>query len=485
MPRVNPSSSWLFLRRNWHIGFIALSVLVFIASLGALFYVRGQSIMEQRLREKLRVTAAIGALQFQAEELNLIHSREALASPLYREIVGRLEAIRQAAPGVDFAYIMRRTNNPDVLEFVADADSLASLEQLDINGNGLVDADEEASYPGDPYQIVDTPALKDAAFREPTVDEEITMDQWGAFISGYAPIRDHNGTVVAVLGLDMHAEEFFKLSQSIFSPVAFLLVLAAAAMISLYIFWAVVSRRIQSMHQMEDERSSLLQLALHRLGTPLTIFKWSVEILEDCNTGVSCPRNSVDDHLAQMTEGIVRMEQIIHALLKADRIEMSPLRVTPEILQIRSVLDEAVESVRPRLEHKHQNITVDPDGLIEVYADRAVLSGVVHELLENASLYSPDGSDIILRARKQRGWTKIEVIDQGCGIPLADIGRIFGRFVRGRNVPLVHPDGNGLGLYVARHLVEGAGGKIWLESAGEGKGTRACVLLPLSGERRS
>lgn len=80
-----------------------------------------------------------------------------------------------------------------------------------MNNNGLVEEDEEGSYPGDPYDISDIPAMQGPVFDGPTVDDDFTFDQWGMLITGYAPIRDASGKIIAVLGMDMVGNDYLGL----------------------------------------------------------------------------------------------------------------------------------------------------------------------------------------------------------------------------------------------------------------------------------
>ena len=139
---------------------------------------------------------------------------------------------------------------------------------------------------------------------------------------------------------------------------------------------------------------------------------------------------------------------------------------------------EGALKAQATVERRKQTLElVVPKSKVVVMVEKKLLSGVIMELIENASAYSPANSTITVRVAGKEGYVDIEVRDQGYGIPAKDLPKIFGKFVRGSNANTYRPDGNGLGLYIAKGIVTGAGGKIWVKSQ-EGKGTSVYVRLP-------
>src|SRR3990167_2440161 len=128
----------------------------------------------------------------------------------------------------------------------------------------------------------------------------------------------------------LYLQEFISLSQRIFSPFALLLVVLAGLGVTGLIRWNGVKRRMIADAFLTAERSGLLQLTLHRLGTPLTIFKWSLESLGDCAVGKDCPIEEVHDHIRQMQQGIGSMEGIIKQLLEVEKVEDGMVTNNPQ-----------------------------------------------------------------------------------------------------------------------------------------------------------
>ncbi len=183
-------------------------------------YKNNRELNFERLRDKTMAIATTGALQFEPREIVVIQGREDIDKPEYANLVAILNLVRRSDPDIRYAYIMRKTADPNYLHFVADADSLHPEKIVDLNGDGIINAADQLSYPGDAYEVSQFPELVEG-FNRPYADTEQRTDQWGTFISGYAPIRDESGQTIAVLGFDFLATELDKLSAESFTPVYF------------------------------------------------------------------------------------------------------------------------------------------------------------------------------------------------------------------------------------------------------------------------
>ncbi len=443
------------------------------------FFVRGGILMERQLKEKLRTTAAVAAMQFNPATIRSLEGvppEQVVTLRGYRDVVDRLNHIRAEVPAIRYAYIMRRTANPAIVEFAADADSLATDEELDANGNGVVDENEEASYPGDPYDITDVPALQGPAFEGPAVDDDFTVDQWGTLITGYAPIRDAAGNTLAVLGLDMNAQDYMALTRSIFSPVAFLLLCLGGLLLAAFVGGFLWRRRAESLRRIDRERSALLLLAMHQIGSPLTIIRWSLEQLME-QKGTGSLEKAVEEFGTNVRDASAQLSAILDELHEASEVDAGTLVYTREWASIGEVVAGVVNKAEPQLKDRGQTIDLKVDSSLHISLDRTLIAGVLRELLQNAMTFSPRGSTITVAARRGGKCLLVEVIDRGCGIPKSDMPRLFGKFSRGSKAHLHQPNGSGLGLYIAKGVVDHAGGDLWIRSE-EGKGTTVSFTLP-------
>ena len=471
------SGAFRFMRAHRASVLFMAAVIAFAVLLGLGFYMRGRTLMEELLRQRLRDTAAVAVQQFDAVTVDSIRGDASMETPQLRAVVERLREVRESVPGIRYAYIMRRTPEPDMLEFVADADSLTSEHELDADGSGTVEENEEASYPGDTYDISEIPALQAAAFIRPSVDEAITIDQWGYLISGYAPVVGRDGKAVAVLGLDMDADEYLRLSGSIFSPVAFLLLCVMSMLFSGYVLVFMRNRRLEALERVDRERAGLLFLTSHQLGTPLTIFQWSLESIRDV-VSKGCDPVELEKDIESMETGCRKLKDILGNLRTASQAESGNFPYKPETGYLRSLIVAVVHDTGAQLRLKDQKVEMDLDGNLSLAFDKQLIGDIVRELLSNASVFSSEGAVITVTAKNVRGMARVTVSDPGCGISRKDMSRLFQKFMRGENAHLSRPDGNGMGLFIAKHVIEKAGGKIWVESE-MGKGTTVSFTLPL------
>lgn len=457
---------------------VAMCVFLTTVILGTFFYFYNQYLTAQQLKAQMKEIASVAALQFDASDIEHVHTTADINTPPFKHLVKQLYGITQQIPDVRFVYIMRKTSDPMQLAFVADSDSFVSISGIDRNHDGHIDSDEAPSLPGSLYNIADTPKLQGPAFESAVTDDDFTGDQWGAFLSAYAPIHDERGRTIAVLGLDMDAMRFQDLSRNFFQPTVFLLVLLLALAMTMLVGIAMWRRQVESVLKLEEDRTSLINLAMHQLGAPLAIIRWWLEILcesEDCKKPDACEHCQVCD---EMKEGVARLSEVMAALRQVSELDSTHVLLA----QNPGLLDDAIAIMQhdfsSRLRAQQKRLVVDNQARHTLVAlDKTLLIGVLRELVDNALSYSPAGAVITIRTRDSAMGTHIDVNDNGYGIPRKDLPNIFQKFSRGSNAMKYKTQGNGVGLYVVKSIVEKAGGKISIESE-LGHGTTVKVLLP-------
>ncbi len=463
---------WVTLRAFVLIACVFLST----ALLATFFFLHNRALTQQQLRTTLQSFVAVSAMQFDADELSAIRDERDMRTPVFRNTVQRLNQINQNLPGIRYAYIMRRTDDPMKLEFVADGDLYAFPAGHDENGNGVIDPEEEPSLPGQSYDISLVPALQRDAFLRPSSDEDFTTDQWGTFISAYAPIYGSDGSVEMALGIDMNASDFLDASMSLFRPAVFLLVVLLGLFLSSYtavLFWR---RRMEMLHEFDHERSALINLALHQMGAPLAIFRWWIEILVEKSKSMQDPECT--EICTQLTEGVDRMSEIVLAMQEVSAFEHAIVEKVQTPAFMNDLVRTVVKDSTKRASDKKLTFTEEYDERdVPVYLDRNLLAGIIREIIFNAIDYSFPEHGIVVRTKAMARGVEVQVEDKGCGIPKKDLPRLFTRFTRGTNASKLKPTGNGVGLFLVKQILEKAGGKIWIESE-EGKGTLVSFFLP-------
>ncbi len=460
------------------VGVVAFIILL----LGLLLVYRGHKLVEQQLRDRLRDTAAVGALEINADILQNIHGPADAQSASLITTVQQLHQLQDSMTNASSVYLMRKTKDPNTLTFIADASMLETKDQLDENHNGKIDENEAPPIIGEKYDVRKFPVLRNEAFLHPAVDAAFTTDQWGTVISGYAPVRSSDGKTVAILGIDMDAKEFLAQTRDLGSEFLTFLVLLGGA----YVVWVsilmILQWRMDILRRLEEERTSVLLLASHQLGEPLTIFKLSAEALADERKSPNL-EGVVDENLHNIQQGIARMEAVLSLLNTASMLEEGDAGVKREEASVGEIIRSVLHDYKTMLDEKKQTVEMRLEDDLALRTDPRFLRKILRELLDNASAYSPVGSSITISAAKQGEEIVLEIIDHGCGIPQEDTSRLFGKFVRGSNALAQRPNGYGLGLFVAQHLARLLGGKITLQSR-LSEGTKATVLIPVREKRK-
>jgi signal transduction histidine kinase/DNA-binding response OmpR family regulator len=225
-------------------------------------------------------------------------------------------------------------------------------------------------------------------------------------------------------------------------------------------------------------RDEFLSIASHELRTPVTAIKCTAQLLlSSFGQGVIEPEQVV--HRLQMVNAMSeRLNLLIGDLLDVSRLRTGQLRLRPVSVDLGRLAGEMVDQYRVLLGSQYPlalTITGTPGQLsVDPHRIQQTLSNV----LENALKYSPDGGRIDVTVHAEGSGVLMTVVDRGIGLPPEAARTIFEPFGRGANAQKRQVPGMGLGLYIARQIVEQHGGRIWAESDGEGCGTVVSIWLP-------
>lgn len=482
--RVNTNltpSRWIrpLLSGDWSLLIYASVVLVILVISGVL-YGQTKSILREQLRRRLMDVAATAAIQFDPEDVVAIRDARDYRSPAFERVVETLLKVQEANPNVRYAYVMRRTSDPTKLTFVADAFSTLPFEELDANGDGVLDETEVPPMPGDDYDISDVPMLQEEAFDRPTADEELIPDQWGLIMAGYAPVRDADGETIAVLGLDVLVDDFNLITRATGLPfiifIFFLLSVITLLAVSLVQVWR---SRLQFLEEIDRKKDEFLSIASHQLRTPLSAMTWQLELLLDGDAGALTRKQR--QVLAGIAKDNHRLVELLTALLDISRMEMGRRKVKLERFSVAALVREVCAEHQARADAS--GITLHVDASIHlplVTLDRDLLRMTVENLVSNAVKYTGRGGKVAVDLQWQRRTLVCTVADTGCGIPHRQHASVFQKFFRADNARGICAEGTGLGLYIAKSALEMQGGSISFTSR-ERRGTTFVVRIPLAG----
>ncbi|TSC72155.1 MAG: multi-sensor signal transduction histidine kinase [Parcubacteria group bacterium Gr01-1014_38] len=246
---------------------------------------------------------------------------------------------------------------------------------------------------------------------------------------------------------------------------------------------AATTQLAQANEQLKDldrAKSEFLSIAAHQIYTPLTAIRGYLAMIHEGDFGKVPER--LAGTLKIVRESSERLIELIRNLLDVSRIESGRLELSLESADLVKMARELVAELRPNAEKKKLTLTFHEParGLSPVVADAQRIRQVLLNTLDNAVKYTERGS-VEVRVEEKGDDVVYSVRDTGRGMSKEAIGHLFAKFTRldlknGRRV-----EGMGLGLYVARQIVQEIHGDIWAESPGEGKGSTFFVRLPAEG----
>jgi len=238
---------------------------------------------------------------------------------------------------------------------------------------------------------------------------------------------------------------------------------------------------IEKTRQLEaasQAKSEFLASMSHELRTPLNAVIGFSELMLDGIPGEI--NNEQKQCLSDILNSGQHLLNLINDVLDIARVEAGKVDLRLENLNLSDVINDVLQTVRPMLDANKHRIKVSiENGLPQVRADEHRLRQILLNLLSNAIKFTPPGGELRVEVSKVDGWCQTSVVDNGIGIKKEDQERIFESFTQVDALSGNERTGTGLGLALARELVEMCGGKIWVESEYE-KGSRFTFTLPLS-----
>jgi len=236
-------------------------------------------------------------------------------------------------------------------------------------------------------------------------------------------------------------------------------------------------KRIEEELRKSDRRKEeFLAVLSHELRNPLAPIQTAVDLLEQAGTGGA----GSDRELAMIKRQVQNLKRLVDDLLDVSRISRGKIELRKELVELAAVVAQAVDAVRPLFDEHHQDLHVSiPEDSILLKADPTRLEQILSNLLINAAKYTPQGGGIWLDVEQLQSEVLIRVRDTGIGIDADLLPKVFDLFLQGeRRVGLSH-EGGGIGLSLAKNLVELHGGTITAHSQGPDIGSEFVVKLPM------
>jgi signal transduction histidine kinase/DNA-binding response OmpR family regulator len=235
------------------------------------------------------------------------------------------------------------------------------------------------------------------------------------------------------------------------------------------------ARLYQTAQQATRARDDLLAIVAHDLRNPLNTIFMSTELLLEVESLLELPTER--RHIATIRRSAEKMNGLIEDLMDVKRMEAGQLAVDPRPVRLAHVIREAIELLRPVANARTQSIVEDvADELPRVLADTGRIQQVLSNLIGNALKFTPAGGRVVVGAACAQEEVRIAITDTGQGIPADQLPHIFGRFWQGQRADR---RGIGLGLAIAKGIIDAHAGRIWVESR-EGEGASFFFTLPVA-----
>lgn len=241
----------------------------------------------------------------------------------------------------------------------------------------------------------------------------------------------------------------------------------------------IILRDITQEKESDKMKSELISIVSHQLRTPLSAVKWSAKMLLDGDVGEITPEQR--SILAKGYRSNERMIHLVNDLLNVSNIEKGHFQYKFKPSPLEDLIENIINEFSYSLEEKNMTLKFKKPTkpIPKVIMDPSKIHIVLQNLLSNAVNYTPSGGKIEIRMKAKKPYMQTSIKDNGMGIPKNQQDHLFTRFFRADNAVRMQTEGSGLGLFIAKNIIEKHKGKIWAESE-ENKGSTFYFTLSLS-----
>jgi signal transduction histidine kinase len=249
------------------------------------------------------------------------------------------------------------------------------------------------------------------------------------------------------------------------------------------------------LQKLDKAKSEFISIASHQLRTPVSVIKGITSMMLEGDLE-KFPPEKKKQFVESLWQKSCKLESIINDILNATEMTSAKYRVKKqraEFIDLEKLLEEVISYFQPAAQERKIDLSFIPPkkSIPKIYGEEEYLREVFNNLIDNALKYTPslvanrevrgkreEKGIIFVSVTKKKNNVIISIKDNGIGIPQKEIPNLFKKFTRASNARDMYTDGSGLGLFIAKEIVEGHGGKIWLESQ-LNKGTTFFVSLPI------
>lgn len=257
--------------------------------------------------------------------------------------------------------------------------------------------------------------------------------------------------------------------------VVVLIVLVLSALLLVVTF--AITQSFERLIEANRMKSEFVSIVSHQLRAPLSNLRWSLELLMSGRLGtIEAPQL---EYFRILKDSSSRMRELVNDLLIVSRIEQGRFPLRKEEISIPTLIKDLISGFIPFALASNVEIKFEAEeNFPKAFVDPSQLKLVIENFLDNAIRYIQEKGKVKIKLNRKDNFFHFQIQDNGVGIPKADQKYIFRKFFRSSNILKRQTQGTGLGLYIAKSIIERSGGKIGFES-GEGKGSTFWFTLPL------
>jgi len=253
------------------------------------------------------------------------------------------------------------------------------------------------------------------------------------------------------------------------------IVIVAVTMVTTicFIIGNFVVRSVDRLVEANEMKTEFVSIASHQLRTPLSALKWGIEAIKDTSL-----RKKQTQYLNILEENNQRMIRLVNTLLNVTRIEQGRFNLHKEKINLNNIIKQRIKEFKFIAQNNNTKLIFSSDKNIkQITADEQKISMVITNLLSNALQYIKKSGQVKITTKNKKDNVLIKIKDNGVGIPEDEQDQIFQKFFRAKNAKRYKTQGSGLGLYIAKSIINAHQGKIWFKSKPD-KGTIFYIKLP-------
>lgn len=239
----------------------------------------------------------------------------------------------------------------------------------------------------------------------------------------------------------------------------------------------------QKLKILDKAKTEFISITSHQLRTPLTGIKGYLSMFLEGDFGAL--KTQQKKIITDVFNNSNRLVRLINIFLNVSRIESGRLKLQKSKFNLTELINEIIRELKIEAEKKNLKLEFSAKGgpvsggnNLDISADRDKIADVILNLVDNAIKYTEKGN-VIVSAELKNNNIKVSIKDSGIGINPEEAKILFNKFIRGRKIAEINTSGSGLGLFIAKKIIELHNGKIWVESKGQGKGSEFIFEIPV------